>query len=563
MHAEILFENGWVYTGNDAGPVRANVAVAGGRIVAVGSPDDVESTTTPDTRRVDLQGQLVVPGFQDAHIHPIFAGVEMLQCDLTEASTAEDAVALVGRYAAENPDQPWILGAGWSMDLFPGGTPTRGLLDAVVQDRPVYLQNRDHHGAWANTAAFAAAAISRDTPDPAGGRFEREPDGTPAGTVHEGAMDLFNDAKPALPYNLAYQGLLASQELLLSQGITAWQDAWVPIPEGGHADNLKVYMDAANAGDLKVRVTACQWWDRTAGMSQLEAILERRNTVRESFDPLVLNANTVKVMVDGVAENFTAAMHHVYLDHHGHHTDNRGIEFFEPAELKEFVTAIDASGMQLHFHALGDRAVTDALDALQTARDSNGVNDHRHHLAHLQVVRSEDAARFAELGAAANVQALWACHEDQLDTLTLPFLEPGAEARHYPFGELAAAGARLVAGSDWPVSTADPIAAIHVAVNRTAPGEDLPPLGPESQKLSLQQILNAYTQGTAWINHLDAETGTLEPGKLADLAVLDVNLFELSPEELHRAVVTQTWIGGECVYDRATARQSQPSPVMQ
>ncbi|SDX09797.1 hypothetical protein SAMN04487912_10783 [Arthrobacter sp. cf158] len=563
MHAEILFENGWVYTGNDAGPVRANVAVAGGRIVAVGSPDDVESTTTPDTRRVDLQGQLVVPGFQDAHIHPIFAGVEMLQCDLTEASTAEDAVALVGRYAAENPDQPWILGAGWSMDLFPGGTPTRRLLDAVVQDRPVYLQNRDHHGAWANTAAFAAAAISRDTPDPAGGRFEREPDGTPAGTVHEGAMDLFNDAKPALPYNLAYQGLLASQELLLSQGITAWQDAWVPIPEGGHADNLKVYMDAANAGDLKVRVTACQWWDRTAGMSQLEAILERRNTVRESFDPLVLNANTVKVMVDGVAENFTAAMHHVYLDHHGHHTDNRGIEFFEPAELKEFVTAIDASGMQLHFHALGDRAVTDALDALQTARDSNGVNDHRHHLAHLQVVRSEDAARFAELGAAANVQALWACHEDQLDTLTLPFLEPGAEARHYPFGELAAAGARLVAGSDWPVSTADPIAAIHVAVNRTAPGEDLPPLGPGSQKLSLQQILNAYTQGTAWINHLDAETGTLEPGKLADLAVLDVNLFELSPEELHRAVVMQTWIGGECVYDRATARQSQPSPVMQ
>ncbi|TVU61224.1 amidohydrolase family protein [Paenarthrobacter nitroguajacolicus] len=563
MHAEILFENGWVYTGNDAGPIRANLAIADGRIIAVGSPEAVNGTAAPDTRRVDLDGQLLVPGFQDAHIHPIFAGVEMLQCDLTEATTAEEAVAKVARYAVQNPGQPWILGAGWSMDLFPGGTPTRDLLDAVVQDRPVYLQNRDHHGAWANTAAFAAAGISRDTPDPAGGRFEREPDGTPAGTVHEGAMDLFNEAKPALPYNLAYQGLLASQELLLSQGITAWQDAWVPIPEGDHADNLKVYMDAANAGDLKVRVTACQWWDRTAGLSQLEAIVERRDTVRDSFNPLVLSANTVKVMVDGVAENFTAAMHHVYLDHHGHHTDNRGIEFFETGELKEFVTAIDASGMQLHFHALGDRAVTDALDALQTARDANGANDHRHHLAHLQVVRSEDTARFAELGAAANVQALWACHEDQLDTLTLPFLEPGAEARHYPFGELAAAGARLVAGSDWPVSTADPLAAIHVAVNRTAPGEDLPPLGPESQKLSLKQILDAYTQGTAWINHMEAETGTLEPGKLADLAVLDVNLFDLPQQELHKAVVTQTWIGGECVYDRAAARRNQHTAVMQ
>ncbi|WP_159704756.1 amidohydrolase [Arthrobacter sp. 18067] len=561
MHAEILFENGWVYTGNDAGPSRANLAVADGRIIAVGSPEDNHVTVTPDTRRVDLQGQLVLPGFQDAHIHPIFAGIELLQCDLTEVASAEEAVAAVARYATENPEEPWILGAGWSMDLFPGGTPGRELLDAVVQDRPVYLQNRDHHGAWANTAAFQAAGITKDTPDPAGGRFEREADGTPAGTVHEGAMDLFNAVKPAVPYGLAYQGLLTSQELLLSQGITAWQDAWVPIPEGEHADHLEVYQDAAKAGDLKVRVTACQWWDRTAGMSQLDAIVERRNNVREAFDPLQLNANTVKVMVDGVAENYTAAMHHVYLDHHGHHTENRGIEFFEPEELKEFVTAIDAAGMQVHFHALGDRAVTDALDAVQAAREGNGPNDHRHHLAHLQLVRGEDIPRFAELEAAANAQALWACHEEQMDTLTLPFLEPGAEDRHYPFGELAAAGARLVAGSDWPVSTADPVAAIHVAVNRTAPGEDLPPLGPASQKLSLKQIVDAYTRGTAWINHLDAATGTLEPGKLADLAVLDVNIFELPVEELHRAVVTQTWIGGECVYDRANVRQSQ-SEVM-
>ncbi|MET3904838.1 amidohydrolase family protein [Paenarthrobacter sp. 4246] len=554
MHAEILLENGWVYTGKGAGPVRADVAIEGGRIIAVGGPEDLEATVSPETRRVDLQGQLVLPGFQDAHIHPIFAGIELLQCDLTEVASAEEAVATVARYAADNPDEPWILGAGWSMDFFPGGTPGRELLDAVVPDRPVYLVNRDHHGAWANTAAFKAAGITKATPDPDGGRLEREADGTPAGTVHEGAMDLFNAVKPAVSYELAYQGLLASQQLLLAQGITAWQDAWVPIPEGEHADHLKVYQDAAKAGDLKVRVTACQWWDRTAGMSQLEAIVERRNSVAEAFDPLQLNANTVKVMVDGVAENYTAAMHHVYLDHHGHHTENRGIEFFEPEQLKEFVTAIDAEGMQVHFHALGDRAVTDALDALETARNSNGANDHRHHLAHLQVVRREDVTRFPELNAAANVQALWACHEEQMDTLTLPFLEPGAEDRHYPFGELAAAGARLVAGSDWPVSTADPIAAIHVAVNRKAPGENLPPLGPASHKLSLKQIVDAYTHGTAWINHLDAATGTLEPGKLADLAVLDVNLFDLPEEELHRAEVTQTWIGGECVYDRAAAQ---------
>ncbi|MBD7996633.1 amidohydrolase [Arthrobacter sp. Sa2CUA1] len=554
VHAEILLENGWVYSGNDAAPVQASLAIAGGRILAVGTGDVIDATVGAGTQRVDLRGQLVVPGFQDAHIHPIFAGIEMLQCDLTGVGSAEEALAAIGAYAEENPDEPWILGAGWSMDLFPGGTPLRQQLDAVVPDRPVFLQNRDHHGAWANTAAFEAAGITAKTPDPDGGRFEREADGTPAGTVHEGAVDLFNHAKPAVPYELAYRGLLAAQELLLAQGITAWQDAWVPIPEGEHADNLQVYMDAAAAGDLRVRVTACQWWDRTAGISQLEAIKSRRDTVAAAIDPLQLDANSVKVMVDGVAENYTAAMHHVYLDHHGQHTENRGIEFFDPAEMKEFVTAIDAAGMQVHFHALGDRAVTDALDAVEAAREVNGPNDNRHHLAHLQVVRPEDTRRFAPLEAAANLQALWACHEDQMDTLTLPFLEPGAEQRHYPFGELAAHGARLVAGSDWPVSTADPVAAIHVAVNRRSPGSDAPPLGPESQQLTLKQILDAYTQGSAWINHREAQTGTLEPGKLADLAVLDINLFELPLEDLHRASVTQTWIGGECVYQRpATA----------
>lgn len=567
MHAETLLENGWVYSGNDAAPVQASLAIAGGRILALGTGDVIDATVGPDTQRVDLRGQLVVPGFQDAHMHPVFAGIEMLQCDLTGVESAEEALAVIGRYAEENPDEPWILGAGWSMDLFPGGTPLRQQLDAVVPGRPVFLQNRDHHGAWANTAAFEAAGITADTPDPEGGRFEREADGTPAGTVHEGAVDLFNHVKPAVPYELAYQGLLAAQQVLLAQGITAWQDAWVPIPEGGHADNLKVYMDAATAGDLLVRVTACQWWDRTAGIGQLEQIVKHRDAVAAGFDPSRLNANSVKVMVDGVAENYTAAMHHVYLDHHGHHTENRGIEFFDPAEMKEFVTAIDAAGMQVHFHALGDRAVTDALDAVEAAREVNGPNDNRHHLAHLQVVRSEDTRRFAPLNAAANAQALWACHEEQMDTLTLPFLEPGAEDRHYPFGELAAEGARLVAGSDWPVSTADPLAAIHVAVNRAAPETGLPPLGPESQKLTLKQILDAYTQGSAWINHLDDQTGTLEPGKLADLAVLDSNLFGLDTGDLHRAAVTQTWIGGECVYQRqsdesAAAAANQEAGVL-
>ncbi|WP_284982728.1 amidohydrolase [Arthrobacter sp. efr-133-TYG-118] len=549
--AETIFENGWIYTGEDERPVRTNVAVADGRVLALGDGAEVSVLATGATRRVDLNGRLLIPGFQDGHIHPIMAGVEHLQCDLTETTTAEEAVSVVRRYAESHPDEPWILGAGWSMDCFPGGTPTRQMLDAVVSDRPVFVHNRDHHGAWANTKAFELAGIGAGTPDPDSGRIEREADGYPAGTVHEGAMGLFDHVHPGTSPEQAYEGLLWAQELMLSYGITAWQDALVGISPSGSGDTLETYIKAFDAGDLKVRVRAAQWWDRSAGRGQLDEILARRDRVAGACDPLRLSAATVKVMVDGVAENYTAAMHAPYRDSHGHHTDNHGIEFFDPAELREFVTDLDANGIQVHFHALGDRAVTDALDAVEQARSTNGPSDNRHHLAHLQLVRAADVPRFAALGATANLQALWACHEDQLDELTLPFLEADAEERHYPFGELAATGAHLAAGSDWAVSSPNPVLAIHVAVNRVEPGGALPPLGPEQHKLTLKQILDAYTQGTAWINHLDTDTGIIRPGALADLAILDRNLFDIPVEELHTARVDETWIAGERVFARA------------
>ncbi|MHA7304251.1 amidohydrolase [Arthrobacter sp. TMN-49] len=548
--AETIFENGWIYTGEDEIPIQATVAVGGGRVLAVGDGADVSALATASTNRVDLGGRLLIPGFQDAHVHPIMAGVEHLLCDLTETTTAEQAVEVVRQYADSHPNEQWILGAGWSMDCFPGGTPTRQMLDAVVPVRPVLLHNRDHHGAWANTKAFELAGILAETPDPDSGRIEREADGHPAGTVHEGAMGLFDHVHPGVDPELVYQGLLWAQDHMLSHGITAWQDAYVGASTGGFGDTLEIYLKAVDADDLKVRVRAAQWWDRAMGREQLAEILARRDRVAAACDPLRLSAATVKVMVDGVAENYTAAMHAPYRDSHGHHTDNHGIEFFDPEELRGFVTELDANEFQVHFHALGDRAVTNALDAVEQARTVNGARDNRHHLAHLQVVRPVDVPRFAALDAAANLQALWACHEDQLDELTLPFMDAEAENRHYPFGELAAAGAQLVAGSDWAVSSPNPLLAIHVAVNRVEPGGTLPPLGPDKHKLSLKQILDAYTQGTAWINHLDADTGIIRPGALADLAILDRNLFEVPVADLHKAQVDETWIAGERVFAR-------------
>ena len=549
MSVDIVFTGGAVFTGAGA-PITGNaVAVTGGRIVAVAPAAEVAALIGERTRVVELGGALLSPGFQDAHVHPVAAGVELLLCNLTEAADAVDAVETVARYAADNPGDTWILGGGWSMDHFPGGAPVRALLDAVVPDRPALLQSRDHHSAWANTAAIRAAGLDASTPDPVDGRIEREPDGFPAGTFHEGAGALFDAVRPEIDEELAYAGLLRAQDVLLSLGITGWQDACIGSL-AGVADNLGAYRRAIAEGTLRAHVVGAQWWERSRGLEQLEELRDRREEVAALGVEHRLHLGTVKIMVDGVAENQTAAMLEPYRDVHGCVTANRGLSFIDPELLRDYVTELDGAGFQVHFHALGDRAVREALDSLAVARAANGETDGRHHLAHLQVIAEADTPRFAQLGAVANLQALWATHEDQLDHLTLPFLQDGAEARQYPFGDLVRDGSRLAAGSDWPVSTADPIAAIHVAVTRVAPGVEAEPLGGGHQRLDLVTAMTAYTSGTAYVNHRDHDTGHIREGYLANLVVIDPDPFTLPEEEIHRSAVVSTWIEGEPVAPR-------------
>ncbi|MBB2995348.1 ABC transporter substrate-binding protein [Paeniglutamicibacter cryotolerans] len=480
---DVIYTGGWIFAPGSDAPVRQGVAVSGALITAVSTDLEIEASAGTETLRVDLAGGLLVPGFQDAHIHPVAAGIELLQCDLAEIEDAAQSLAAIAAYAQANPDEPWILGGGWSMDHFPGGTPTRQMLDAIVPDRPVLLSNRDHHGSWANTRAIELAGLDENTPDPVDGRLEREPNGFPAGTFHEGAMNLLDEVRPVIDAGLAYAGLLKSQAVLMAQGITGWQDAAVGAVFGT-PDTLETYARALAEDTLKVHVVGALWWERNRGLEQLENLISRRDALMPGASGS-FSASTVKIMVDGVAENFTAAMISPYCDGHGHHTENSGLSFIDPELLKEYVSALDANGFNCHFHAVGNRGVREALDAVEAARAANGPKGGRHHIAHIQVIAAEDTPRFVKLGVSVNMQPLWACHEDQLDELTLPFMAPGSADRHYPFGELEATGAHLAAGSDWPVSSANPIAGIHVAVNRTSPGSGLPALGEERQKLSL------------------------------------------------------------------------------
>ena len=563
QHAELVFIGGPVYTAHaghrrmvratcdDNSPATA-VAVASGRIAAIGSAGDrdIRDLTGPATEIVDLRGRALLPGFQDAHVHPAFAGVTMLGCNLIGARTLDEALARIAAYAREHPDRPWIAGSGWRMEWFPGGTPDRQTLDAVTQDRPAYLTNRDGHGAWASTRAIELAGLGARTLDPADGRIERDADGTPQGTLHEGAADLVGRLVPPLTLEDRVAGLLLAQQHLHARGVTAWQDAIVGEYLGG-ADPLPAYLAAATSGQLTARVQGALWWDRGRGDEQLPDILARRERARAlSWPEQRFRAETVKIMQDGVAENFTAGMIDPYLDPAGCHQLGRGLSYVDPAALRGYVTQLDAAGFQVHFHAIGDRAVHEALDAIEVARAANGPTDHRHHIAHLQVVHPDDVPRFAALEVTANMQGLWAAHEPQMDELTIPFLGPQRSRHQYVFGDLMRSGARLAAGSDWAVSSANPLRAIHVAVNRSLPGSSGAQAEPflPAQRLELAVALAAYTAGSAYVNHLDGQTGTIERGKLADLVVLDADPFAHPAAEIAGTGVAATYVQGEQVY---------------
>ena len=537
--ADLVLIGGRIFTADAARSWAEAIAVRGGRIAVVGGSDAVMRLAGPRTRVIELRGRTVTPGFQDAHVHPAHGGLARMRCELHDVEGLDRYLEMIAGYAASHPDEPWILGGGWSLADFPGGLPRREDLDRVVPDRPVYLPNRDVHDAWVNSRALELAGITRDTLDPPDGRIARDADGTPLGTLHEGAMNLVERLVPPTSPADMEAALLDAQRYLHSLGITAWQDAWVTAAEHD------AYVGLARSGRLTARVVGALWWERDQGLEQIDAMVEQRRlgTVGR-YAP-----TSVKLMVDGIIENHSAAMLQPYLDPNGRATDNTGHSFIEPGVLTAAVTRLDALGFQPHFHALGDRAVREALDAVEGARRANGWSDTRPHLAHLQAVHPDDLPRFRKLGALANNQTYWAVHDDQMDELTLPFLAQEVAARQYPLRALRAHGATLVMGSDWPVSTPDPFLQMEVAVTRSGDVRRgaFPPFM-RQEAIELLDALTGFTAGSAYANHLD-QTGTVAPGMLADLAVLDRDLFDPGAGAIGATRVVGTFVEGEVVHE--------------
>lgn len=547
---DVAFHGGRIRTMDRVGRTATALAVSGDRITALGDDHAVLAARGPRTRVVDLRGRTLLPGFTDAHTHPISGGLRSVECDLDRFNTAEDHLAAVARYAAAHPERAWITGDGWSMETFPGGIPRREALDAVVPDRPVFLSNRDGHGAWVNTRALELAGITAETADPPNGRIERDPDGTPVGMLQEGAMELVTRLIPPHDLDTLTRAIRDAQAELHALGITGWNDANVDPTE------VAAYRAVADAGDLTARVVLSmgahehEAFGGPAGYAATRAAVAAAAGASSpgTPGPARLAATGIKFFVDGVLENFTGALLSPYLDTAGSPTGGIGMTSLPAHELVRRSVELDALGFQLHFHAVGDRAVREALDAIEAARAANGSRDARHHIAHIQLIHPDDVPRFAALDAVANAQPLWAVHEAQMDELTIPFLGPERSGWQYPFGSLLRAGARLAFGSDWTVSTADPFPQIEVAVRRVWPEHrDGAPFLP-GERLTLDEALRAATVGSAFVNRQD-EAGWLGEGRLADIAILDRDIDAPDAGPIGDTRVVGTMVGGAFVFE--------------
>jgi len=549
--ADLVVASGKIRTpAHPSGFVQA-LAVRDGMIQAVGTDDEMKELTGRRTRVIGLRGRLALPAFGDAHVHPVSGGLESLRCNLVGLRSRQECLDTVATYCSSLAPGAWVLGGGWTMSAFPGGLPTAQDLDPVAGGRPAFLPNRDHHSAWVNTAALRIAGIDARTPDPVDGRIERDEAGRATGALHDGAMRLVASHVPAASDAELLAGLVAGQSHLHALGITHYQDACVGAAgELGMPDSFGAYRMAADYGMLNSHVVGALWWDRDRGLAQIDDMLARREAAGDG----AFRATTVKLMLDGVCETFTAAMSSPYLDRSGVPTGHAGRLFIEPEVLAAAAQRLGAEGFQLHFHAIGDLAVSTALDAL-AALPAEQREAARHHLAHLQFITPRDRGRFAELDAVANFQPLWACAEIQMEELTLPFVGPERAVWQYQIGSLLRLGTRIAFGSDWPVSSADPLQEIHVAVNRVLserlgrPGqpECENPFLPE-QAISVDAAVDAFTAGVAWVNHAEDVAGRLLPGMRADLTVLDQDLFAIPPREIGSTSVVMTVAGGTVVY---------------
>ena len=529
MHAKI-------YTVNSRQPWAEALAIAGDKIVAVGTEKDIAPYRGEKTRVIDANGSLVLPGFVDCHIHFMDGSIGLTQVDLNGAATVKEIQKRVKEYAEAHRQEPWILGMGWSYPTFsPSGLPDKKVLDEVVPDRPVYLVAFDGHSSWANSKALTLAGITPATGDPANGKIVHDEKGDPTGALKESAGDLVAKfaPKPSRAQRLAAlrMGMHEANKFGLVRVHSAGQDfEW-----------LDLYDELRRNGELTLRFYVAYFLDPPElAPDSIEKIEQARRTYHDDW----ISGGAVKTMLDGVVEAHTAAMLTPYSDD----PSQSGKLFWEPAKYQSSITELDRRGLQIFTHAIGDKAVRLALDAYQQAAATNHTHDARPRIEHIETIAAQDIPRFGKLGVIASFQPLHAYPDD--DTLKIWSRNVGPERaqRAWVWHSIESTGGRLAFGSDWPVVTLSPWPGVQNALTRQTTDGNPPDGFVPQERITLEDTIKAYTLGAAFAGRREKTEGSLEPGKLADLIVLSQDLFKVAPSAITKTEVLLTMVGGKVVY---------------
>lgn len=530
--AELLLVNGVVWTGGAAGRAEA-LAVKDGRVLHVGTTDEVRRFRGPGTREIDLGGRLVVPGFIDSHTHFADGGFQLASVDLRDAATPAEFTRRIGEFARSLPAGRWITGGNWDHELWPGAPlPERAWIDSVSGDHPVSVSRLDGHMVVANSAALRLAGVTAATPDPPGGTIVRDPrTGEPTGVLKDEAIGLIGRHIPSPSAEERDEALRRAQAHALERGVTMIEDM-------GSWSDLETYRRARTAGELQLRVFAfvpLSSWER------LQAFIEENGRGDE-----MLRWGGVKGFVDGSLGSTTAWFHQPYQDAAG----TTGLMVTDTAELRTQIRSADAAGLQVVVHAIGDRANDWLLGAYADVAAANGARDRRFRIEHAQHLSPAAIARFAAQSVIPSMQPYHAIDDGRWAEKRIG---PERIRTTYAFRSLLDGGARLAFGSDWTVAPLDPILGIYAAVTRQTIDGANPDGWVPGEMIGVEEALRAYTAGAAYGAFQEELLGALEPGMAADLVVLSGNILELPGPAIRDVKVDHTVVGGKVVYTRGGA----------
>src|SRR5882762_7795406 len=535
--AETIILNARVYTVDHQHPWAQGLAISGGKIIAVGTEREIKAQRGPSTSVIDAKGHLVLPGFTDCHIHFMDGSLGLTRVDLNDSGTVAEIQKRVKAYADSHATEPWIQGMGWTYPTFkPTGLPDKKILDEVVPDRPVFLIAFDGHSSWANSKALAMAGIDRNTPDPPNGKIVRDESGEATGALKEAAGDLI-DAKIPKPtraerLDALRKGIHEANKVGLVRVHSAGQDF----------EYLDLYDELRKRGELTLRFYVAYFLN-PPGLTP--DINKQIDDARRKYNDDWISGGVVKTMLDGVVEAHTAAMLDPYTDD----PSQSGKLFWDPEQYKATVASLDARGLQIFTHAIGDKAVRLALDAYQNAAEVNKTKDARPRIEHIETISAQDIDRFGKLGVIASMQPLHSYPDEDTLSIWARNIGPERATRPWVWRSIEQKGGVLAFGSDWPVVTLNPWRGVQTAVTRqTREGEPVGGFVPQ-QRLSLEDTIRAYTLGAAFAGRREKTEGSLQPGKLADFIMLDRDLFKIEPSEIGKTEVLLTVVGGKVVYE--------------